>query len=131
MKDVIYFGRVLNKDWIKGSMFFEIVQWPSKLGMGQVMSKDWCTNGQLNINCHIGTIGIAEGRWVFWSIFRRVMRSLELRTNHILEGKSGCTPALGEMRLHLSERGRRSCRREGHLGGIGSFELSRLSSKAF
>ena len=67
-------------------MFLEIIQWPSELGMGQVMSKDWCASDQLSINRHIGTIGIAKGRWVFWSIFRRVVGSLELRVNHILEG---------------------------------------------
>jgi hypothetical protein len=80
-----------------------------------------CTSGQLSVNRHVGTIGIAEGRWVFWSIFRRVVRSLELWANHILEGKFGCTPALGKMCLHLSERGRLSCGCEGHLGGIGLF----------
>ena len=69
-------------------MFFEMVQWPSELGVGQVVSKDRCARGQLSINCHIGTIRIAKERLVFWSIFRRVMGSLELRANHILKGGS-------------------------------------------
>jgi hypothetical protein len=65
-------------------MFFMIIQWPDELGVGQVMSKDWCTSGQLSVDRHIGTLRIAKGRWVFRSIFRRVMRSLELWADHIL-----------------------------------------------
>jgi hypothetical protein len=121
MEDVIYLGQVLDKGWVKGSMFLEIIQWPSKLGVGQVMSKDWCASGQLSVNRCIGTTGIAEGNWVFRSIFRFLVGSRELRANHILEGESGRTPALGKMRLHLSKRGRSSCGCEGHLGGIRLF----------
>jgi hypothetical protein len=38
VEDVIYLGRVLDKGWVKGSMFLEIIQWSSKLGVGQVKS---------------------------------------------------------------------------------------------
>jgi hypothetical protein len=123
IKDVIYLGRVLDKGWVKGSMLLKIIQWPSKLGVDQVISKDRCASSQLSVNCCIGTIRIVKGRWIFRSIFRRVVGSFELRANHILEGESGRTPALGEMRLHLSKRGRRSCGHEGHLGGIGLFRV--------
>ena len=38
VEDVIYLGRVLDKGWVEGAMFLEVVQWLSKLGVGQVES---------------------------------------------------------------------------------------------
>jgi hypothetical protein len=38
VEDVIYLGRVLDKGWVKGPMFLEIIQWSSELSLGQVKS---------------------------------------------------------------------------------------------
>ncbi len=38
VEDVIYLGRVLDKGWVKGAMLLEVIQWLSKLGVGQVES---------------------------------------------------------------------------------------------
>ena len=84
VEDVIHLRLVLEKGWVKWSMFLEVVQWASELPVGKVDAKDWCASDELSVDRRIWTVSVTEGRWVFWSVFGCVKRSLALRADHIL-----------------------------------------------